>query len=458
LSKLESLCNRVTTNATILDRHGDDESHQPAVAPEAVAYAHSTEEVQAIVRVCAESNVPIIPFGTGTSLEGHIQALHGGVCLDLSEMNQVLEVNEADLDCRVQAGVTRLSLNTDLRHTGLQFPVDPGADASLGGMVSCGASGTAAVRYGTMRENTLGLTAVLASGEIMTTGTRARKSSAGYDLTRLLVGSEGTLGVITECQLKLCPIPAAVSAAVCAFPSLEAGAVTVASMLQYGLPIARSEILDAPTIAAFNAYARDVGDMEVAPTLFLEFDGVSEAVVNETAEVAKYIAQENGGGEFSFATNEEERKKLWAARHATYYASLALRPGSRGIITDACVPLSKLAEVMGATARDVQELGVVGPIFGHAGDGNFHCILLLHPDDSPEYVAALHEVNDRLINHTLAVGGTCTGEHGVGAGKIKYMEKQHGAVAIEAMRAIKNALDPKGIMNPGKVLPPAAVL
>jgi D-lactate dehydrogenase (cytochrome) len=310
LSKLDSLCNRVTTNTTILDRHGDDESHQPVVAPEAVAYAHSTEEVQAIVRVCSENNIPVIPFGTGTSLEGHIQALHGGISLDLSEMNQILEVNDADLDCRVQAGVTRLTLNTELRHTGLQFPVDPGADASLGGMVSCGASGTAAVRYGTMRENTLGLTCVLASGEVITTGTRARKSSAGYDLTRLLVGSEGTLGVITECQLKLCPIPAAVSAAVCSFPSLEGAAVTVATMLQYGLPIARSEILDAPTIAAFNAYARDVEDMEVTPTLFLEFDGVSEAIVSETAEVAKYIAHENGGGDFKFATNEEQRRKV----------------------------------------------------------------------------------------------------------------------------------------------------
>ena len=444
---------RVSLNANICERHGDDESHHRAVAPEAVVYVRSTEEAQAVVRICAETRTPIIPFGTGTSLEGHIQANQGGISLDLSEMNNVLEVNDEDLDCRVQGGETRLALNNHLRETGLHFPVDPGADASLGGMVACSASGTNSVKYGTMKENTLGLTAVLASGEIVRTGGRARKSSAGYDLTRLLVGSEGTLGVVTEAQLRLHPLPAAVSAATCVFPDLEAAASAVAALLQCGVPIARSELLDSSAIAAFNAYAKDVPDLEVMPTLFLELEGVSEEAVAALADVARWCCDEHKGGSFKWASDESERRKLWQARHATYYAALALRPGSRGIVTDAVVPISRLAEVMGATAQDVADApGVVGPIFGHAGDGNFHCILLIKDDDPPEYVELLHGINDRLIRRTLEAGGSCTGEHGIGVGKKKYLEKQYGPEAVEMMRVLKRALDPHNILNPGKVI------
>lgn len=452
LSRLESVANRVTTNPSLLDRHGDDESHHASVPPEAVVYAHSTEEVSAIVKVCAEARVPLISFGTGTSLEGHIAAVHGGICLDCSEMNAVLEVNAEDMDARVQAGVTRLALNSYLNGTGLHFPVDPGADASIGGMCATGASGTSTVKYGTMRENTLGLTAVLASGEIVRTGGRARKSSAGYDLTRLLVGSEGTLGVITEAQVKLHPLPAAVSAATCNFPDLTSAASAVAMLLQCGVPLARSELLHSSAIAAFNAYAKDVPDLEERPTLFLELEGVSEDAVSALAEVARTCCDEHGGGAFQWASSESERRRLWAARHGTYYASLALRKGSRGIVTDAVVPISRLAEVMTATAADVQESGVVGPIFGHAGDGNFHCILLVKEDDPPEYVALLEGINDRLIQRTLAMGGTCTGEHGVGIGKKKYLATEKGQGAVDMMRTIKRALDPLGILNPGKVI------
>jgi len=452
LARLEAISNRVTTNCSILHRHGDDESHHTSVPPEAVVYAHSTEEVSAIVRVCAESRTPLISFGTGTSLEGHILATHGGICLDISEMNAVLEVNEEDMDARVQAGVTRLALNKHLRSTGLSFPVDPGADASIGGMCATGASGTSTVKYGTMRENTLGLTAVLASGEIVHTGGRARKSSAGYDLTRLLVGSEGTLGVITEAQVKLHPMPAAVSAATCNFPDLHAAASAVAMLLQCGVPLARSELLHSSAIAAFNAYAKELPDLEEKPTLFLELEGVSEEAVSALAEVAKGCCDELGGGTFEWASSESDRRKLWAARHGTYYASLALRPDSRGIVTDAVVPISRLAEVMTATADDVERCGVIGPIFGHAGDGNFHCILLVKEDDPPEYVALLEGINDRLIQRTLAMGGTCTGEHGVGIGKKKYLAREKGEGAVEMMRTLKRALDPLCILNPGKVV------
>ena len=405
-----------------------------------------------MVRVCAETRTPLISFGAGTSLEGHIQAVQGGVCLDLSEMNAVLEVNPEDLDCRVQAGITRKSLNDHLRDTGLTFPVDPGADASLGGMAACGASGTTAVKYGTMRENCLGLTAVLASGEVVRTGGRARKSSAGYDLTRLLVGSEGTLAVLTEVQLKLYPLPAAVSAATCSFPTLSDAARAVAGLLQCGVPVSRSELLDASAIAAFNKYSTEVADLQEAPTLFLEVEGVSEAAVEAAAAVARECCADSGGGEFQWATSESERRRLWAARHATYYASLALRPGSRGVVTDAVVPLSRLAEVMGETAADVAMAGVVGPIFGHAGDGNFHCILLLRDEDPPDYVERLSQLNDRLIRRTLAAGGSCTGEHGVGVGKKQYLAREFGEGAVEMMRTVKRSLDPLGILNPGKVV------
>lgn len=450
--RLGRACARVSANPSILSRHGDDESYHSAMPPDLVAYARSTDDVVAVVRLCAEARVPLIPFGTGTSLEGHIQALYGGVCLDLSEMAAILEVHEGDMDARVQAGVTRTQLNRHLRHTGLHFPIDPGADASLGGMAACGASGTAAVRYGTMRENVLGTTAVLADGRVMRTGGRSRKSSSGYDLTRLLVGSEGTLGVITELQLRLHPLPAACSAAVCAFESLEGAARAAALILQSGVPIARCELLDASSIRAFNAYPKEAPDMAPKPTLFLEFSGLSDAAVAEQARIAHECCAEEGGGDFAWATSEEERRRLWAARHTTYYAALALRPGSRGIVTDACVPVSRLAEVMRETAADVEAEGVVGPTFGHAGDGNFHVIMPTLGTDPPEYVARLKRINDRLIRRTLAAGGTCSGEHGVGAGKREYLALQHGEVAVDVMGAIKRALDPLGIMNPGKVV------
>lgn len=452
LERLERVAQRVTTNASICERHGDDESHHSAVPPEVVVYADSTECVQAVVRLCGETRTPLIPFGTGTSLEGHIQAVRGGVCLDISEMSRVLETNAADMDVRCEAGVTRLALNTHLRATGLHFPIDPGADASIGGMVATGASGTNSVKYGTMRENTLGLTAVLASGEVVRTGGRARKSSAGYDLTRLLIGSEGTLAVVTEAQIKVHPLPAAVSAATCVFPTLEDAAGAVASLLQWGVPLARSELLDASSIAAFNAYARDLDDLEVRPTLFLELEGVSDEAVAQLAEVARECCDLHSGGGFRWASSESERRQLWRARHATYYAALALRPGSRGIVTDAVVPISQLAPVMAATAADVAASGVVGPIFGHAGDGNFHCILLVCEDDPPEYVQTLLAINDRLLKRTIAAGGSCTGEHGVGVGKKAYLEQQFGREAVDMMRTIKVALDPHGILNPAKVV------
>lgn len=451
LRRLEGVC-RVSTNPSILQRHGDDESHHVPIPPAAVAFPQSVEAVRAVVRLCSESATALVPFGSGTSLEGHIQATRGGISLDMSLMDSVLRVGHEDMDCTVEAGVTRKGLNAHLRHTGLHFSVDPGADASIGGMVATGASGTSAVRYGTMRENVLGLTAVLASGEVIRTGGRARKSSAGYDLTRLLIGSEGTLAVITDVTLRLHAIPPAGAAASCLFPTLADAASAVTLLLQSSIPVARCEILDAGTVAAFNAYAKDIPNLPVGPTLILEFEGVSERAVAEQAEQARGCCANFGGADFEWASGEADRRRLWQARHNTYYAALALRPGSRGIVTDAAVPISHLAEVMEATARDVDTSGVVGPIFGHAGDGNFHAILLEHPDDPPEYVAALNAVHARLIERALAAGGTCTGEHGIGVGKKSWLRRQHGDGAIEVMRTIKRALDPQNILNPDKIV------
>lgn len=456
LSRLEGVCTRVSTSPSVLLQHGKDESYHRAIPPDAVAYARTNEEVQAVVRLCAQEKVPIIPFGTGTSLEGHIQALHGGVTLDLSEMNRVLEVNPEDLDCRVEAGCTRLTLNEHLRHSGLCFPIDPGADASLGGMAACNASGTTAVRYGGMRQNVLGLTCVLADGSIMKAGGRARKSSTGYNLTQLLVGSEGTLGIITEIQLKLQPIPASTAAAVCVFETLEGAAQAVADILKFGIPCERCELLDSTAIEAFNAYPKEVPDLEVRPTLFLEFTGCSDAAVQEQAQVANEVCIDCGGGQFQWATNDEDRRKLWQARHSTYYASLHLRPGSKGIVTDTCVPISQLPKIIRETAAEMRaELGPgLFTIFGHAGDGNVHCILPVLEGDDESYVRKLKELNRRLVERSLAAGGSSSGEHGVGVGKQEYLEKEHGAPAVAAMRSIKAALDPSNILNPGKVVPP----
>jgi D-lactate dehydrogenase (cytochrome) len=443
----ELLGERLSTSAAVREQHGHDESFHATAAPDAVAFAGSTEEVAAIVRLCAQSDTPVIPFGTGTSLEGHVCALHGGVCIDVSRMNEVLEVNAGDLDCRVQAGVTRKQLNEYLRDTGLFFPIDPGADASLGGMTATRASGTNAVRYGTMRENVLGLTVVMADGRVIRTGGRARKSAAGYDLTRLFVGSEGTLGVITEVQLRLYGIPEAISAAVCPFQTMEGAVNTVMLAIQSGIPVARIELMDEIQMDAVNRYSRL--DYPVRPTLFFEFHG-TERGVEEQAQMLGAIASEYGGGDFQWTVRQEERNRLWQARHDAYYAALALRPGSRGWATDVCVPISRLADCILQTRRDVERSGLIAPLVGHVGDGNFHLVFLVDPDDADEMARAA-AVNDRMVVRAIDMGGTCTGEHGVGYGKMAFLAHEHGE-AMSAMRAVKRALDPQGIMNPGKIV------
>ncbi len=443
------LGDRLSTSAAVREQHGRAEAYHPSVPPDAVAYVESTDEVAQIVKLCARHLCPVIAFGTGTSLEGHVAALKGGISVDLSRMNEVLEVNSDDLDCRVQAGVTHKQLNEYLRDTGLFFPIDPGADASLGGMAATRASGTNAVRYGTMREVVLGLTVVLADGRIVRTGGRARKSSAGYDLTRLLVGSEGTLGIITEVQLRLFGIPEAISAAVCPFPTLEGAVNSVILTIQMGIPVARIELLDEIQMDAINRYS-DL-DYPVQPTLFFEFHGSTHGV-EEHAETVGGICAELGGGDFRWATQQEDRNKLWQARHDAYYACLALRPGARGWPTDVCVPISRLAECLLETRRDVDAAGLLAPIVGHVGDGNFHLVFVLDPEDKEEWIRA-EAVNKRMVERALSMGGTCTGEHGVGYGKIKYLEEEHGE-AVAIMRQVKIALDPDNIMNPGKIVEP----
>jgi D-lactate dehydrogenase (cytochrome) len=403
--------------------------------------------VAAVVGLCAAQRVPVIPFGTGTSLEGHVAALRGGVCLDLSQMNRVLRVSPEDLDCTVEAGVTRKQLNEHLRDTGLFFPIDPGADASLGGMTATRASGTNAVRYGTMRENVLALTVVLADGRVIRTARRARKSAAGYDLTRLFVGSEGTLGVITEVTLRLYGIPEAMMAAVCPFPSIDAAVDTVVATIQAGIPIARIELLDEATMASVNAFSKL--DYAVAPTLFFEFHGTVRGVEEQVAQVKEFAA-EQGGVEFRWAANSEERSKLWQARHDAYYAALALRPGAKGWATDVCVPISRLAECIAETKRDLDRSSVFAVLVGHVGDGNFHLAFILDPG-KPEEIAEASRLNDRMVQRAIAMDGTCTGEHGVGYGKMDFLIAEHGE-AVSVMRTLKQALDPDNIMNPGKIV------
>ena len=451
LQELQKLLGeRLSLSESVREQHGRDESFHASAPPEAVAFAESNEEVAEIVRICVKHKKPIIPFGTGTSLEGHVAALHGGICLDVSGMNQVLEVNDNDLDCRVQAGVTRKQLNQHLRNSGLFFPIDPGADASLGGMTATRASGTNAVRYGTMRENVLGLTVVTADGRIIRTGTRARKSSAGYDLTRLFVGSEGTLGIITEVQLRLYGVPEAISAAVCSFETMEGAVNTTISTIQMGIPVARIELLDEVQVDAINRFANF--DYALKPTLFFEFHG-TEAWVQEQAEMVKEISTDEGGSDFQWSTREQERQKLWEARHNAYYAALALRPGSKGRPTDVCVPISRLADCILETRRDIEESGLTVPLVGHVGDGNFHLLFLIDPENEEEELQRYQPLNDRLVERALRMGGTCTGEHGIGSGKIKYMEAEHGD-SLDLMRQIKQAFDPDNLMNPGKMLPP----
>ena len=441
---------RFSVAAAVRLHHGKDESSHVPMPPDAVVFAESTAEVAEIVGLCHRHRIPVIAFGTGTSLEGHLLAVHGGVCIDLSAMNRIVAVRQEDLDATVQCGVTRKALNAALNGTGLFFPIDPGADASLGGMAATRASGTNAVRYGTMRENVLGMTVVLPDGRILKTGGRARKSSAGYDLTRLMVGSEGTLGIITELTVRLYPIPEAISSAVCAFPSLTAAVRTVIQTIQLGVPVARIELLDAWAITSINRHSKTT--LREEPTLFFEFHG-SPTGVKEQAETVQGIATEQGGQDFEWATRPEDRSRLWQARHDAYYAGLGLKPGCRALTTDVCVPISRLADCISETYVDLEATGLIAPLVGHVGDGNFHMVLLVDPDNDEELTRAKGFAS-RLAQRAIRMDGTCTGEHGVGIGKQDYMTLEHGAVAIELMRAIKRAIDPDNILNPGKILPP----
>jgi D-lactate dehydrogenase (cytochrome) len=439
---------RLQTGQSLREQHAHTTTYIPVQAPDAVIMPESTEEVSEIVRVCAEHRVPIIPFGVGSSLEGHVNAPGGGISLDTSAMNRVREVHAEDLDCVVEPGVTRQALNEYLRDTGLFFPIDPGANASLGGMAATRASGTNAVRYGTMRDNVLSLTAVMADGAIVRTARRAKKSSAGYDLTRLLIGSEGTLGIITSLTLKLYGIPQAISGGVCPFPSVEAACQAVIATVQMGIPVARIELVNAPQMRAMINYSHL--DYPESPCLFLEFHG-TDAGVTEQAEMFGEIASEYGGGPFLWTANTEERAKLWKARHDAYWASLTLRPGAKGLSTDVCVPVSRLAECIAETEADIAEMGLIAPIVGHVGDGNFHTLVLMDMDD-PAEIERAEEFVARLNIRAIGMDGTCTGEHGIGQGKMRFLERELGA-GVDVMRAIKQALDPQNILNPGKVLP-----
>ena len=444
---MEAFGQDVTTSASVCERHGTDESFHLPHSPDVVVFARTTEQVSKIVTLCAKYQAPIIAYGTGTSLEGHVAALYGGVCVDLSEMKTVLEVNQEDLDCTVQAGVTRKQLNEHLRDTGLFFAVDPGADASIGGMASTRASGTNSVRYGTMRETVMSLKVILPDGRVIQTARRGRKSAAGYDLTRLFVGSEGTLGIITEVTLKLFGIPEAIASAVCSFPTIEDAVNSVIVSIQSGLPVARIELLDDITMGGINNFSNT--NYPVAHTLFYEFHG-SEAGVGEQSRQAQEIAVEFGGSNFQWETRPEDRNRLWQARHDGLYAMNALRPGSKPMVTDVCVPISRLAECIRETKRDIDGSSIVAPVAGHVGDGNFHVVYLINPNDDKEIKEA-SDMHDRLVMRALAMGGTCTGEHGIGYGKIDFLNEELGE-GVSVMRDIKKALDPDNIMNPGKIV------
>jgi D-lactate dehydrogenase (cytochrome) len=439
---------RFQTGQAMRAQHGHTTTYIPTQAPDGVVFPEDTQEVQEIVRACAAHRVPVIAFGVGSSLEGHVNAPGGGISLDMSRMNRILAVNAQDLDCTVEPGVTREDLNRDLRDTGLFFPIDPGANASLGGMAATRASGTNAVRYGTMRENVLSLTAVMADGEVVTTGKRAKKSAAGYDLTRLLVGSEGTLGIITALTLRLAGIPQAISGGVCPFPTLHAACDTVIATIQMGIPVARIELVNALQMRAMKNYSHL--DYPESPCLFVEFHG-TDAGVAEQAELFGEIAQDNGGGPFLWTRVAEERNLLWKARHNAYWASMTLRPGAKGLSTDVCVPISRLAECVAETEADIAEMGLIAPIAGHAGDGNFHTLVLMDAEN-PAEIAQVEKFVARLNLRAIAMDGTCTGEHGIGQGKSGFMRREHGH-GVDVMHTIKQALDPLNILNPGKILP-----
>ncbi len=438
---------RFSTAAAVRDHHGRDESPFPVTPPDAVVFAQSTDDVVAAVKLCAQYKIPVIAFGAGSSLEGHLLAIHGGVCIDVSQMNQVLAVNAEDLTATVQAGVLRKQLNEELKSTGLFFPIDPGADASLGGMSATRASGTNAVRYGTMKENVLGLTVVTPEGKVIRTARRAKKSSAGYDLTRLYIGSEGTLGIITEVTVKLYPVPEAMTAAVVNFPTMEAAVNTVIQTIQLGVPIARSEFLCEATIRAINAHSHTT--MREAPTLFFEFHG-TEASAKEQAELVQSLCHDMGGQDFEWATRPEDRTRLWNARHNAYFACLQVRAGCRAISTDTCVPISRLAESITGARRILDSARFPTMLLGHVGDGNFHAVLLIDPNDAAE-IADAERLNDEIVRLALSMDGTCTGEHGIGLHKMGFLVEEAGEDAIDIMRRIKLALDPDNIMNPGKI-------
>jgi D-lactate dehydrogenase (cytochrome) len=440
--------NRLVTSSAVREQHGNTLTWIGNQPPDAVVFPQTTEDVQKIVRLCAAERVPVIAFGAGTSLEGQVNAPRGGVCLDFRDMNRVLAVHAEDLDCVVEPGITRKQLNEQLRDQGVFFPIDPGADASLGGMASTRASGTNAVRYGTMKDNVLALKVVLANGEVMSTARRAKKTASGYDLTHLMIGAEGTLGIITELTLRLTGIPEVIVSGICPFPSVEAACNTTIQTIQSGIPIARIELLDALQVRASNAYSKL--SLPETPMLFVEFHGSEVSVAEQTQRFGE-IAAEFGGGPFERATQAEERTRLWQARHDDYWAQVGLRPGTHALASDVCVPISRLAECVAETQRDIAASNLVAPIVGHVGDGNFHVGLMVDLQDQDE-VARTQAFLERLVERALAMDGTCTGEHGVGQGKMKYLLAEHGEPALDMMRAIKRVIDPLDIMNPGKIV------
>ena len=444
----EFMGDRVTTNTAIREQHSRGEDTTTPVLPDAVAFAETTEEVSQILALCHRHEVPVVPFGAGTSLEGHVTPIRRGITLDLSRMNAILDVSQDDMDCLIEPGVTRHQLNDHLRDQGLFFPVDPGSHCTIGGMCATRASGTNAVRYGTIRENVLGLEVVLSDGRVINTGGRVRKSANGYDLTRLIIGSEGTLGVVTKIRLRLHGIPEATSAAVVQFPDMKGCVESVIQVMQVGIPVARIELLDEVQIAACIAYSK-LDNLDTLPTLFLEFHG-TEAGVREQAEAVEAIVTDMGGSGFAWAADQETRNKLWTARHNAYYAAIASQPNSRGVTTDVCVPISRLAEAIIGAKQDILESGLSAPMVGHVGDGNFHTVILVDQDD-PTALDRAWALDRKIVARGLALGGTCSGEHGVGMGKAEFLEQEHGMEALAVMRSIKQALDPKGILNPGKI-------
>ncbi len=444
----DRLGDRYSTALAVREHHGKDDSHHPVIPPDGVVFARSTDEVAFAVRTCARHRAPVIPYGAGTSIEGHVQAVRGGICIDLSGMNRVLAVRTDDLDATVEAGVTRMQLDRELRRTGLFFPVDPGADATLGGMAATGASGTTTVRYGAMRDNVISLTAVLANGKIVRTGSRARKSSAGYDLTNLLIGSEGTLAVITELTVRLHPVPEAMAAAVCSFPCVDQAVRSVVEAVQMGIPVARAELLDGTAMRAVNRYSGYA--YAESPTVFFEFHG-SAAEIDAHGAVIEEISRSLEAAAFQYARQERERARLWKARHDAYPALLALRPGCHGLTTDVCVPVSRLAQCIDETMIELRAATMPWGLVGHVGDGNFHAVFIIDPTSDAE-LAEAEAINRRIVNRAIDMEGTCTGEHGIGMGKVKFLEAEFGAAGVAAMQAVKSGLDPLGIMNPGKVL------